>query len=97
MPIQLPQNTILWGGNIQRSKTRPQEAMHTKRNAYPTNKEESQSSLGIMKYLRKVSPTTAEECELLRKKTSSKHKWTRNETYQNLYDRANNIVKKKLN
>ena len=49
-----------------------------------------------MNYLGKFSPSTAEVCEPLRKHTLSKCKWMRNFTYQNLYNRAKNIIKKNV-
>ena len=47
-----------------------------------------------MNNLGKFSPSSAEVCELLKKLVSSKHKWTWNDTYQNLYDRVKDIIKK---
>ena len=59
----------------------------------PKNKKELQAFLGIINYLDKFSPDTAELCELLRKLTSSKMTWTWNALYQQLFDKAKSIVK----
>ena len=42
----------------------------------------------------KFSPSTAEVCETLRKLLLSKCKWTWNNTYQSLYDKAIHIQKR---
>ena len=47
-----------------------------------------------MKYLGKIFPSMAEVYDPLRKLTLSKSEWTWNTTYQNLYKRAKNIIKK---
>ena len=60
----------------------------------PTNEKELQSFLGIMSYIQKFSSSIAEVYKPLRKLTSSKFKLTWNNTYQNLYNRAKNIIKK---
>ena len=48
----------------------------------PKNKKELQAFLGIINYLGKFSPGTAEVCKLLCKLTSSKTTWTWNASYQ---------------
>ena len=42
----------------------------------PKNEKELQAFLGIINYLGKFSPDTAEVCKLLHKLTSSKMTWT---------------------
>ena len=59
----------------------------------PKNKRELQSFLGIINYLRKFSPGTAEVCEPLRKLTSSRTTWTWNASYQPLFDNAKSLIK----
>ena len=48
----------------------------------PKSKRELQALLGIINYLGKFSPGTAEVCEPLQKLTSSKATWTWNASYQ---------------
>ena len=48
----------------------------------PNNKKELQAFLGIINYLGKFSPGTAEVCDLLQKLASSKATWTWNASYQ---------------
>ena len=45
-----------------------------------------------MKHQGKFSPPT-KVCELLRKQTSSKCKWTLNNTYQNIHDKTKDFIK----
>ena len=59
----------------------------------PKNKKELQAFLGIINYLGKFSPGTAEVCKLLHKLTSSKMMWTWNASYQQLFDKAKSIIK----
>ena len=49
-----------------------------------------------MKYQGKLSTFAKEVCEALRKMNSSKCKWTWYNTYQTLYDRAKNIIRKNV-
>ena len=49
-----------------------------------------------MNCLGRVLPSATEVCEQLRKLNSSECKWTWNNTYQNLYYRAKNIIKKNV-
>ena len=46
-----------------------------------------------MKYLSKLLPTTAEECELLDRLTPVKTEWTWNMTYQNLLDEVKALIR----
>ena len=57
------------------------------------NKKELQAFLGIINYLGKFSPGTAEVCKLLHKLTSCKMMWTWNASYQQLFDNAKSIIK----
>ena len=59
----------------------------------PKNKKELQAFLGIINYLGKLSPDTAEVCEPLCKLTSSKMTWTWNTSYQQLFDKVKSIMK----
>ena len=59
----------------------------------PNNKKELQVFLGIINYLGKFSPDTAEVCKPLLKLTSSKTTWTWNTSYQQLFDKVKSIVK----
>ena len=52
---------------------------------------ELQAFLGIISYLGKFSPSTADICESLRKLTK---KLTWNATYQNMFDKAKATTKK---
>ena len=57
------------------------------------NKRELQAFLGIINYLGKFSPDTAEVCKPLCKLTSSKMTRTWNTSYQQLFDKVKSIVK----
>ena len=57
----------------------------------PKNKKELQAFLGIINYLGKFSPGTAEVCKPLHKLTSCKMTW--NTSYQQLFDNAKSIIK----
>ena len=59
----------------------------------PKNKKELQAFLGIINYLGKFSPGTAEVCKLLSKLTSSKMTWTWNTSYQQLFNNSKSIIK----
>ena len=59
----------------------------------PKNKRELQAFLGIIYYLGKFPPGTAEVCEQLQKLTSSKATWTWNASYQQLFAEANLLIK----
>ena len=71
-----------------------QRSLHVLTEMVLNDKTELQSFVGIMNYLARFSLSTTEVCEPLQKLTSSNYKWTWNSTYQNLYDKANNIIKK---
>ena len=59
----------------------------------PKNKKELQTFLGIINYLGKLSPGTAEVWEPLHKLTSSKMMWTWNPSYQQLFNNAKSVIK----
>ena len=59
----------------------------------PNNKKELQVFLGIINYLGKFSPGTADLCDPLCKLTSSKVTWTWNSSYQPLFNKAKLIIK----
>ena len=62
----------------------------------PKNKKELQAFLGIINYLGKFSPGTAEVCELLCKLTSCQSVWTWNASYQQLFANAKSIIKEDM-
>ena len=62
----------------------------------PKNKKELQAFLGIINFLNKFSPGTLEACEPLRRLTSSKAKWTWNESYQQLFNKAKSLIKTEM-
>ena len=59
----------------------------------PTNKK-LQSFVDIWNYLEKILPSTAEIKKASRKQISPKYEWTWNNTYENLYNKTTNIIKK---
>ena len=59
----------------------------------PLKQRELQSFMGIVDYLSKFSPMTAEVCETLLRLTSVKAEWTWNRTYQEIDKRAKSPVK----
>ena len=59
----------------------------------PNNKKELQAFLGIINYLGKFSPGTADVCDPLCKLTSSKVTWTWNASYQSLFNKAKLLIK----
>ena len=56
-------------------------------------KRELQSLLGIINYLGKFSPASAQVCELLRNPMSAKSEWKWKSTYQNFYKKVKPIIK----
>ena len=59
----------------------------------PKNKREPQAFIGIINYLGKFSPGTAEVCKPLQKLTSSRTMWNWNTSYQQLFDKAKSLIK----
>ena len=59
----------------------------------PKNKKELQAFLGIINYLGKFSPGTADVYDPLHKLTSSKVSWTWNASYQELFAKAESLIK----
>ena len=59
----------------------------------PNNKKELQAFLGIINYLGRFSPGTADVCEPLHKLTSSKVIWTWNVSYQSLFNKGKLLIK----
>ena len=59
----------------------------------PKNKKELQAFLGIINYLAKFSPGTAEVCKPLHKLTSCKSMLTWNASYQQLFINAKSVIK----
>ena len=55
-----------------------------------------QSFLGIINYLGKFPPGTAEVCGPLRKLTSTRVAWTWNASYQQMFNKAKSLIKAKL-
>ena len=48
-----------------------------------------------MTYIIEISPTTVKVCQPLGKIMPSKYEWKWNSTFQKLYDKARNILRKK--
>ena len=59
----------------------------------PNNKKELQAFLGIINYLGKFSPGTADVYDPLCKMTFSKVTWTWNASYQTLFNKAKLLIK----
>ena len=59
----------------------------------PKNKWELQSFPGIINYLGKFSPGTAELCEPLRKLTSTRVAWTWYASYHQMFNKAKSLIK----
>ena len=59
----------------------------------PSNKKELQASLGIINYLGKFSPGTADVCDPLCKLMLSRVTWTWNASYQSLFNKAKLLIK----
>ena len=59
----------------------------------PQNKKELQAFLGIINYLGKFSPSTANVCDPLQKLTSSRAVWMWNASYHALYDKTKSLIK----
>ena len=59
----------------------------------PNNKKELQAFLGIINYLGKNSPGTADVCDLFCKLTSNKVTWTWNAFDQSLFNKAKLLIK----
>ena len=59
----------------------------------PKSKKELRAILGIINYLGKFSPGTADVCDPLHKLTSSKVTWTWNALYQELFDKVKSLIK----
>ena len=71
----------------------PQKVRALTKMPAPKNKWELQSFLGIINYLGKFSPGTAEVCEPLRKLTSTRVAWTWNTSYQQMFNKAKSLIK----
>ena len=59
----------------------------------PKIKKELQAFLGIIDYLGKFSPTTANVCEPLQNLMSSQKLWTWNRSYQALFNKAKSLIR----
>ena len=59
----------------------------------PNNKKDLKAFLGIINYLGKFSPGTADVCDPLHKLTSSKVTLTWNASYQSLFNKAKLLIK----
>ena len=94
MSFQVHVNTILWGGSVKTGcPTRPTKGQSTDRNASAQKQKELQVFLGIINYLNKFSPGTLEVCKPFRKLMSSKMTWTWNVSCQQLFYKANPLIK----
>ena len=58
----------------------------------PKTKRKLQAFFGIINYLSKFSPHTADVFEPIRLLTSSKTEWVWNATYQKLFEKAKSII-----
>ena len=67
-------------------------AVSTYRDVPPQTTKEVQAFFGIINYLCRFSPSTADINELLRQLTSSKTEWTWNAIYQKLFDKVKSII-----
>ena len=59
----------------------------------PNSKKELKAFLGIINYLGKFSPSTADICEPLRKVMSVITEWTWNATYQKICNKTKALIK----
>ena len=59
----------------------------------PKKKKELQAFLGIINYLGKFSPDTADVCDPLQKLTLGKVTWTWNVSYQELFAKVKSLIK----
>ena len=59
----------------------------------PNNRKKLQAFLGIINYLGKLSPGTADVCDPLHKLMSSKVIWTWNASYQALFNKVKLLIK----
>ena len=85
MPFQAPRYHSLG---------RPQEATCTNRNAHLTNKKRIINLFRI--FGGELLAINCRDMWTIKKKISTKCKWTWNDMYQNLYDRAKNIIKENV-
>ena len=94
MPVLMHKNITLQGGNIM-IRVEPRSRKGASGNGHATNsiKKELQSLLGKVNYMSSILPMTAEVCEPLWKLTSVKTKWSWNGMFQDLYEKAKNIIK----
>ena len=69
------------------------EAESTYRDAPCQDKKELQAFLGIINYLSKLTPSTADICKSLSKLTSGKTKLTWTATYQRIFKKVKSIIK----
>ena len=94
MPFQVHQHPflgeiILWYG----LSSDPRKVQVLMNMPPPSHKNELQSFLGILNYLSKFSPMTAEICKLLQKLMLAKAEWMWNGMYQDLYCKDKKIIK----
>ena len=59
----------------------------------PNINNELQAFFGVINYLSKFSPSTANVCESLRQLTLNKTEWTWNATYQKLFEKTKSVIK----
>ena len=52
--------------------------------------------MGIVNYLGKLSPMTAEVCKIFRRLIQANAAWTWNRLYQNIYERIKSLVKEDM-
>ena len=83
---------LLFGEVISRNSVKPDPRKLKEMTEVPLQKNK-RAFLGIINYLTKFSPSTADACETLKELTSVKTEWTWNAAYQKLFHRVNPIIK----
>ena len=85
---------LLWRSDIEkRSTTRPTKIKALTDMPAPNNKKKLQAFLGIINYLGKFSPGTADICDPLHKLTLNKVTWTWNASYLSLFNKVKLLIK----
>ena len=94
MPFEVHICPILWWGDIEAwFATKPTKAESSHGDVNLKIKKEPQTFLGIINYLGKFFPSTADTSKPLRKLTSDKKEWTWNATYLKMFNEAKAIIK----
>ena len=87
--------SFFWRGDIEKRSHNqdPQKIKPSETCQCQTTKRNCQAFLGIINYLGKFSPGTADMCDPLHKLTSSKVTWTWNASYQSIFNKAKLLIK----